>query len=172
MSRHVVLSSNGFTHSTVASSPCLQRRCLGNERGAVRLGSVRHGVNTASPTPGAVWRHRGMLRRNRFPILLRDVIAFTTARKSCLPVGYLATLCCVTQQWVDMSQYVPPALTSKKSAFCPRAVNEFYMILGLNDSHFPKQYEPFCLYNGDAVCFLWVLVDILNIYMNFTAWKE
>jgi hypothetical protein len=35
-----------------------------------------------------------MLRRNRIPILLLNVIA--SARKSCLPVGYLATLCCAT----------------------------------------------------------------------------
>jgi hypothetical protein len=51
-----------------------------------------------------------MLRRNRIPILLRDVIA--SARKSCLPVGYLATLCCVIQQWVDMSQYLSLCLTN------------------------------------------------------------
>jgi hypothetical protein len=53
----------------------------------------RKHVTWFSPTPGAVWRHRGMFRRNRIPTLLRDVIA--SARKSCLPVGYLATLCCV-----------------------------------------------------------------------------
>jgi hypothetical protein len=34
-----------------------------------------------------VWRHRA-------------------CAESCLPVGCLATLCCTTQQWVDMSQYV------------------------------------------------------------------
>jgi hypothetical protein len=37
-----MVPSNGVTRSTVASSPCLQQRCLGNER-------------------GAVWRHRDML---------------------------------------------------------------------------------------------------------------
>jgi hypothetical protein len=36
-------------------------------------------------TTGAMWRHHGMLRRNRIPILLCDVIA--SARKSCLPAG-------------------------------------------------------------------------------------
>jgi hypothetical protein len=52
-------------------------------------------VTRYSPTPVAVWRHRVMLRRNRIPmLLLRDVIA--SARKSCLPEGYLATLYCVT----------------------------------------------------------------------------
>jgi hypothetical protein len=70
-----MLPRNGFTKSTVASSPCLQRRYLGNERGAGRLGTGRsstsrgskqHGTNTASPTRGAVWRHRSMLRRNPY----------------------------------------------------------------------------------------------------------
>jgi hypothetical protein len=35
------------------------------------------------------------------PLLLRSVYSVA----SCLPVGYLATLCCVIEQWVDMSQY-------------------------------------------------------------------
>jgi hypothetical protein len=34
-------------------------------------------------------------------VLLRSVYSVT----SCLPVSYLAVLCCVIQQWVDMSQY-------------------------------------------------------------------
>jgi hypothetical protein len=74
-------------------SPCLQRRYLGNER-------------------GAVWRHRGVLCSNHgavrngtektpLSLLLRSVYSVA----SCLPVGYLATLCCVIQHWVNMSQY-------------------------------------------------------------------
>jgi hypothetical protein len=76
-------------------SLCLHRRCLGIER-------------------DAVWRHRGLLCSNAWcgsarngtektplPLLLRSVYSVA----SCLPVSYLANLCCVIQQWVDMSQY-------------------------------------------------------------------
>jgi hypothetical protein len=42
------------------------------------------------------------------PLLLRRVYSVA----SCLLVGCLAMLCCVTQQWVDMSQYVGPRIES------------------------------------------------------------
>jgi hypothetical protein len=58
--------------------------CCVATHGAVRLGTARHGTEK---TP--------------LPLLLRSVYSLA----SCLPVGYLATLCCVIQQWVDMSQY-------------------------------------------------------------------
>jgi hypothetical protein len=80
--------------NSVASSPCLQRSCLGNER-------------------VAVWRHRSLLCSNarcgsaghgteKTPLPLLCSV-YSVARR--LAVGYLATLCCVIQQWVDMSQY-------------------------------------------------------------------
>jgi hypothetical protein len=56
--------------------------CVGTR--IVRFGSARHGTEK---TP--------------LPLLLRNV--YSVAR--CLPVGYLETLCCVTQQWVDMWHY-------------------------------------------------------------------
>jgi hypothetical protein len=58
------------------------RRCLGNER-------------------AAVWRHRGCAEKTPPPLLPRS--AYSVARR--LAVGYLATLRCVIQQSVDMSQY-------------------------------------------------------------------
>jgi hypothetical protein len=77
-----MLPHNRFTNSTVVSSLCLQRSFLGNERGAVRLSTARSstsrgsewsGVSTASPIPGAMWRHRGISRiRGDIPILLRN----------------------------------------------------------------------------------------------------
>jgi hypothetical protein len=87
-------TKNGASQICCVRSPHLQRRCLGSES-------------------AAVWCHRGLLRRNRIPMLLRDVIV--SARKSCLPVGYLATLCCVIQQWVAMSQYVPANLSKHRN---------------------------------------------------------
>jgi hypothetical protein len=97
------------------------------KNGASQLCCVTRGnakVTRYSPTPVAGWHHCGMLRRNRIPMLLHDVIASSCvamhgAEKtplslllrsmysvaSCLPVGYVATLCCVIQRWVDMSQY-------------------------------------------------------------------
>jgi hypothetical protein len=42
-------------------------------------------VTWYSPTPVAVRHHRSMLRRNRIPILLRDITA--SAHKSCLQAG-------------------------------------------------------------------------------------
>jgi hypothetical protein len=93
------------TSVTVSWKGCL--RSVSEQQARWGLCYVTRGnakVTWYSPTTVAVCRHRGMLRRNRIPILLRDVIA--SVRKSCLPVGYLATLCCVTQQWVDMSQYL------------------------------------------------------------------
>jgi hypothetical protein len=63
-----------------------------------------------SPTPVAVWQDGGSSPGNHvntrdIPLLLKcDFIA--AARNSCLPVGYLATLHCVIQQKVDMSQYI------------------------------------------------------------------
>jgi hypothetical protein len=62
------------------------------------------------PTPVAVWQDGGSSPGNHvntrdIPLLLKcDVIA--AARNSCLSVGYLATLRCVTQERVDMSQYI------------------------------------------------------------------
>jgi hypothetical protein len=50
-----------------------------------RVRAVLRQVTWYSPTPVGVWRHRGMLHRNRIPILLPDVIA--SALKSCLPAG-------------------------------------------------------------------------------------
>jgi hypothetical protein len=74
--------ATGSQKYSCVTSACLQQRCLRNERGAVRLGTARsstssgsehHVVNTASPTPGAVWRHRGMSRiTGDIPILLRN----------------------------------------------------------------------------------------------------
>jgi hypothetical protein len=73
------------------------RRCLGNER-------------------DAVWSLRGLMCNNARCGSARDG---TARRRHCLPppgsaysvawrlaVGYLATLGCVIQQWVDMSQYI------------------------------------------------------------------
>jgi hypothetical protein len=63
-----------------------------------------------SPTPVAVWQDGGSYSGNRVNtrdilLLLKcDVIA--AARNSCLPVGSLATLRCVIQQRVDMSQSI------------------------------------------------------------------
>jgi hypothetical protein len=55
-----------------------------------------------------------MLRRNCIPMLLRDVIA--SARKSCLPVGYLATLCCVTNNGLTCHSIFPPLLLPLRCA--------------------------------------------------------
>jgi hypothetical protein len=74
------------TSVTVAWKGCL--RSVSEQRARWGLCYVTRGnakVTWYSPTPGAVWRHRGMLSRNRIQILLRDVIA--SARKSCLPDG-------------------------------------------------------------------------------------
>jgi hypothetical protein len=59
------------------------KRHCSNEPGESCVASLAE--KRRSPTPVAGWRHSGMLRRNRIPILLRDVIA--SARKSCLPAG-------------------------------------------------------------------------------------
>jgi hypothetical protein len=53
--------------------------------GAVRLGTARHGTEKTPPPPP-------------------PRSAYSVARR--LTVGYLATFCCVIQQWVDMSQYI------------------------------------------------------------------
>jgi hypothetical protein len=74
------------TSVTVARKGCL--RSVSEQRARWGLCYVTRGnakVTWYSPTRGAVWRHGSMLRRNRIPILLRDVIA--SARKSCLPAG-------------------------------------------------------------------------------------
>jgi hypothetical protein len=59
--------------------------CCVEMHGAVRFGWARHGTEK---TP--------------LPLLLSSV--YSVARR--LEIGYLATLCCVIQQWVDMSQYI------------------------------------------------------------------
>jgi hypothetical protein len=74
-----------LTHRHSSSSivrASLQQRA-GWELCCVTRGNAK--ITRYFPTPVAGWRHRGMLRRNRMPILLRDVIA--SARKSCLPAG-------------------------------------------------------------------------------------
>jgi hypothetical protein len=53
----------------------------------------------ASSGPVVVATHGA--EKKPLPLLLRSVYSVA----SCLPVGYLATLCGVIQQWVDMSQY-------------------------------------------------------------------
>jgi hypothetical protein len=89
-------------------------RAVSRQRARWGLCYVTHGnakVTWYFPTPVAGWRHGGMLRRNRIPmLLLRDVIA--SARKNCLPVGYQATLCFATQQWVDISIYTDDVISS------------------------------------------------------------
>jgi hypothetical protein len=87
-------------------------RTSGTKSGASQVCCVTRGnakVTRYSPTPVAGWRHRGMLRRNRIPILLHDVIA--SARKILftgrLPSNaLLRNPCCATHQWVDMSLYM------------------------------------------------------------------
>jgi hypothetical protein len=50
-----------------------------------KISSRKREGHVIFPYSWCVWRHRGMLRRNRIPILLRDVIL--SARESCLPAG-------------------------------------------------------------------------------------
>jgi hypothetical protein len=84
-----------------------------------------------SPTPVAVSQDGGSSPGNHvntrdIPLLLKcDVIA--AARNSCLPAGYLATLCYVIQQWVNMSQYLSMR-------------NEFYLFcVGVKLGHSPYE---------------------------------
>jgi hypothetical protein len=67
-------------------------RCLGNA--AVQRDSARPGLQPPAARNGT--------EQTPLPLLLRSVYSVTRR----LAVGYLATLCCVIQQWVDMSQYV------------------------------------------------------------------
>jgi hypothetical protein len=87
---------------------------LGNGRSGrvcdVTCGNVE--ATWYSPTPGAVWRHRGMSRSNDVntwdisPLL---VWRHCACAEMCLPSCRLEAgriHCCITQQWVDMSHYV------------------------------------------------------------------
>jgi hypothetical protein len=75
-SHHVMVPSNGFTRSTVASSPCLHRSCLGNEC-------------------GAVWRHRDMLCSNARCGLARYGTAFNLSRLETARSEHRLPYCCV-----------------------------------------------------------------------------
>jgi hypothetical protein len=65
-----------------------------------------------SPTPGAVWRRRGMSRSNHVNTWHSPTTAVWRHRacaEICLPCWRLEAgciHCCVTQQWVDISQYI------------------------------------------------------------------
>jgi hypothetical protein len=66
-------------------------RCLGNV--AVQRDSARPGLQPPAARNGT--------EQTPLPLLLRNV--YSVAGR--LAVGYLATLCCAIQHWVDMSQY-------------------------------------------------------------------
>jgi hypothetical protein len=71
------------TSVTVACCPgCIA--ATSQVRAVLRHSPKREG-HVIFPYSWCVWRHRGMLCRNRISMLLRDVIA--CARKSCLPAG-------------------------------------------------------------------------------------
>jgi hypothetical protein len=91
------------TSGTVAWKGCL--RSVSGQRARWGLCYVTRGnakVTRYSPTPVAGWRHRGMLRRNRIPntVAWRHRIC-----EEILFTGWCLETSCVTQQWVDMSQY-------------------------------------------------------------------
>jgi hypothetical protein len=74
-------------HSSSSYKPSIIQASL-QQRARWQLCCITQGnakVTRYSPTRVAGWCHRGMLRRNRIPILLRDNIV--SARKSCLPAG-------------------------------------------------------------------------------------
>jgi hypothetical protein len=65
-----------------------------------------------SPTPGAIWHHRGMFHSNHINTWQSPTIAVWRHRvcaEICLPCWLLEAgciRCCIIQQWVDMSQYL------------------------------------------------------------------
>jgi hypothetical protein len=71
------------TSVTVACCP-VHIAATSQVRAVLRHSRKREG-HVILPYSWCVWHHRGMLRRNRISMLLRDVIA--SARKSCLPAG-------------------------------------------------------------------------------------
>jgi hypothetical protein len=83
--RHSSSSCITLNRTSVAVACCPVRNAATSQVKAVLRHSRKREGHMIFPYSWCVWRHRGMLRRNRIPILLRDVIA--SARKSCLPAG-------------------------------------------------------------------------------------
>jgi hypothetical protein len=83
-------------HCCLLPGHCVYRRCLGNEYAVL----WRHRVLLCSSARCSAARHG--TEQTPLPLLRRSV--YSVARR--LAVGYLATLCCVIQQRVDMSHYI------------------------------------------------------------------
>jgi hypothetical protein len=103
--------SNEQGESCAASGHCVYT-ALPQKQACCRVTSSRPVAQ--EPYSNVVsWRHRCCEEKTPPPLLPRS--SYSVARR--LAVGYLATLCCATQRWVDMSQYVVISRLRRKLFF-------------------------------------------------------